>query len=69
MSLVKYKEAMKREQDRLNSEIDDLNRKINAQRLHTEEVEKKRIDFENKNKDLYKILDVHIVTYESFCNS
>lgn len=58
MSLAKYKEAMKREQDRLNNEIDDLNRKLNIQRQNFEEVEKKKTELDTKNKELYKILDV-----------
>lgn len=63
MSLAKYKEAMKREQDRLNSEIDDLNRKLNIQRQNLEEVEKKKTELDNKNKELYKILDVRNIRW------
>lgn len=60
MSMAKYREGMMREQERLNTEIDELNRKMHIQRLHAEEVEKKRAEFESKNKELYKLLDVII---------
>lgn len=69
MSMVKYKEAVKREQDRLTSELEELNRKLTAQRFHIEDIEKKRIELGNKNKELYKILDVRefVIRHETHC--
>ena len=61
MSMAKYREGMMREQERLNTEIDDLNRRMHIQRLHVEGVEKKCTEFENKNKELYKLLDVSFI--------
>lgn len=58
MTLAKHKEGILRERDRLNAEVEELNRRLQIQRIYTDEMEKKRMESENKNKELYKILDV-----------
>lgn len=59
VSLAKYKDTILRERDRLNSEVDELKRRLQMQRIYADEMEKKRMESENKNKNLYKLLDVH----------
>lgn len=61
MSLTKQKESLIRDRDRLAIEVDDLNKKLNQQRAQTESVEKKRSEFEEKCRDLYRSLDVRIL--------
>lgn len=56
-SLSKHKEGILRERDRLNAEVEELNRRLQIQRLYTDEMEKKRVESETKVKDLYKLLD------------
>lgn len=60
MSLTKQKESLIRDRDRLAVEVDDLNKKLHQQRAQTESVEKKRSEFEEKCRDLYRSLDVRI---------
>lgn len=62
MSLAKHKESILRERDRLNAEVEELNRRLQIQRIYSDEVEKKRMESENKNKELYKLLDVSVPT-------
>lgn len=57
-SLAKHKDGILRERDRLNAEVEELNRRLQIQRLYTDEMEKKRMESEQKNKELYKLLDV-----------
>ena len=57
MTLAKHKEGILRERDRLNAEVEELNRRLQIQRLYTDEMEKKRMETENKNKELYSLLD------------
>ncbi|GAB0090646.1 coiled-coil domain-containing protein 147 [Sergentomyia squamirostris] len=56
-SMAKHKEGILRERDRLSSEVEDLTTKLQLQKTYAEELEKKITDLENKNKDLYKLLD------------
>lgn len=56
--MAKHKEGILRERDRLNAEVEELNKRLNIQRIYTDEIEQKRTDSEKKNKDLYRLLDV-----------
>lgn len=56
-NLAKHKDDILRERDRLNAEVEELNTRLQIQRLYTEEIERKREESEKKNKDLYKLLD------------
>lgn len=56
-SLGKHKENILRERDRLNSEVEELNRRLQIQRTYTDETEKKRLESEKKLKEMYKLLD------------
>uniref|UniRef100_A0A1B0DBT4 Cilia- and flagella-associated protein 58 central coiled coil domain-containing protein n=1 Tax=Phlebotomus papatasi TaxID=29031 RepID=A0A1B0DBT4_PHLPP len=56
-SMAKHKEGILRERDRLSSEVEELGAKLQGQKNYAEELEKKITEFENKNKDLYKLLD------------
>lgn len=58
MNLAKHKEGILRERDRLNAEVEELNKRLQIQRIYTDEIEQKRTDSEKKNKELYKLLDV-----------
>lgn len=62
MSLTKQKDSLMRDRDRLTAEVDDLNKKLQQQRVQTEAVEKKRAEFEEKCRELYKSLDVSMQT-------
>lgn len=53
----KHKETILRERDRLSAEVEELNRRLHIQRLHTDELENKCSDTEEKVKELYKVLD------------
>jgi hypothetical protein len=55
--LAKHKEGNLRERDRLAAEVEELNRRLQMQRTYADEVEKKRIEADNKNKELYRMLD------------
>lgn len=55
--LVKHKDGILRERDRLNAEVEELNKRLQIQRIYTEEIEQKRAESEKKNKELYKSLD------------
>lgn len=56
--MAKQKEGILRERDRLNAEVEELNRRLQIQRLYSDEMERKRMESETKNKELYKLLDV-----------
>lgn len=56
--MAKHKEGILRERDRLNAEVEELNKRLQIQRIYTDEIEQKRTDSEKKNKELYKLLDV-----------
>lgn len=58
MSLTKQKDSLIRDRDRLTAEVDDLNKKLQQQRLQTESVEKKRTELEERCRELYRSLDV-----------
>lgn len=63
-SMIKHKEGLLRERDRLQAEVDELLKRLNLQRIYTEELEKKREESKNQVKDLVKQLDEH--TNEQF---
>ena len=56
-SMAKHKEGLLRERDRLQAEVDELNRRLALQRTYSDEVEQKLVETEGKVKDLYKLLD------------
>ncbi|XP_055619177.1 cilia- and flagella-associated protein 58 [Toxorhynchites rutilus septentrionalis] len=56
-AMGKHKETLLRERDRLSVEVDELNRRLNIQRIYTEELENKCTDTEEKVKEMYKTLD------------
>lgn len=58
MSIAKQKEGIIRERDRLTTEVEELNKRLQQQKTQNDTVDKKRIEFETKCKDLYKLLDV-----------
>lgn len=58
MSLTKQKDSLIRERDRLTIEVDDLNKKLQQSRQQTDAVEKRRLELEEKCRELYKSLDV-----------
>lgn len=60
MSLTKQKESLIRDRDRLAAEVDDLNKKLQQQRVQIEAAEKKRTEHEEKVRELYKLLDVSV---------
>ncbi|XP_055588238.1 cilia- and flagella-associated protein 58 [Uranotaenia lowii] len=53
----KHKENILRERDRLFVEVEELNRRLQTQRVYAEELELKCTDTELKVKELYKMLD------------
>lgn len=61
--LSSHKEGILKERDRLSAEVEELNRRLQIQRLYTDEIERKRAEVEAKNKELYKLVDV----CTSFC--
>lgn len=60
MSLTKQKDSLIRERDRLTTEVDDLNKKLQQQRQQTDAIEKRRLELEEKCRELYKLLDVSV---------
>lgn len=60
MSLAKQKESLIRDRDRLTVELDDLNKRLQQQRIQNENLEKKRVEYEEKCRELYKSLDVKL---------
>ncbi|XP_062541404.1 cilia- and flagella-associated protein 58 [Armigeres subalbatus] len=56
-AMGKHKENILRERDRLFVEVEELNRRLNTQRIYTEELDQKCTDSENKVKELFKSLD------------
>lgn len=58
MSLAKQKESLIRDRDRLTAEVDDLNKRLQQQRIQNDALEKKRAEFEEKCRELYRMLDV-----------
>lgn len=61
MTLAKHKETILRERDRLNGEVEELNKRLQLQRIYCDEMDRKRTESEHKNKELYKLLDVRIL--------
>lgn len=61
MSLTKQKDSLIRERDRLTTEVDDLNKKLQQQRQQTDAIEKRRLELEEKCRELYKSLDVSLL--------
>lgn len=62
--MMKHKEGLLRERDRLQAEVDELQKRLQLQRLYTEELEKKREESKTRIKELVKQLDEH--TNEQF---
>lgn len=60
MVLAKHADSMLRERDRLLTDVNELSRRLEIQKATIEDIEKKRMDLENKNKELCKILDVSL---------
>lgn len=58
MSLTKQKESLLRDRDRLTAEIEELNKRVQQYQIQNDTLEKKRIEYEEKCRDLYKLLDV-----------
>lgn len=58
LSIARQKEVIIRERDRLSAEVEELNKSLQSQKLKNDAIERKRIEFEAKCKDLYKLLDV-----------
>lgn len=58
MVLAKHADSMLRERDRLLTEVNEATRRLEIQKATIEDIEKKRMDLEIKNKELCKILDV-----------
>lgn len=55
--LLEHKHTLLLEYDRLNNEVNELNRRLNLQRIYVDNVERRRADIEGKNTALYKVLD------------
>lgn len=66
MTLAKHKDSILRERDRLNGEVEELNKRLQLQRIYCDEMERKRTESENKNKELYKLLDVRMLRSKKF---
>lgn len=58
MSLAKQKESLIRARDRLAAEVGELNKRIQQQTQQIEAYEAKRLEYEEKCRELYKSLDV-----------
>lgn len=58
MSLTKQKESLIRDRDRLATEVAELNKRIQQQNHQIEAYETKRLEYEEKCRELYKSLDV-----------
>lgn len=58
MSLTKQKESLLRERDKLTAEIGELNKRVQQQQMQNDTIEKKRVENEEKCRDLYRMLDV-----------
>lgn len=58
MSLAKQKESLIRDRDQLTAEVYDLNKRLQQQRIQNDALEKKRAEFEEKCRELYRLLDV-----------
>lgn len=61
MSLAKQKESLIRDRDRLSAEVTELNKLLHHQSEQIEVFEAKRIEYEEKCRELYKSLDVKFV--------
>lgn len=59
MSLAKQKESLIRDRDRLSDEVCELNKRIQQQTNQIEAHELKRLEFEEKCRELYKSIDVN----------
>lgn len=55
--LVGHKLTLLQDYHRLTNEVNELNRRLNLQRIYAENVERKRAESENKNIELFKVLD------------
>lgn len=69
MSLTKQKDSLIRERDRLTTEVDDLNKRLQQQRQQTDAIEKRRLELEEKCRELYKSLDVSLSLSLLVCNN
>lgn len=58
MSLAKQKESLIRDRDQLTAEVYDLNKRFQQQRMENDVLEKKRAEFEEKCRELYRLLNV-----------
>lgn len=58
MSLTKQKESLLRDRDRLTAEIEELNKRVQQYQIQNDTIDQKRIEYEEKCRDLYKMLDV-----------
>lgn len=55
--MARQKDTVIRERDRLNNEVDELTNKLQSMKEYLEELETAKQAIENKNKELYKLLD------------
>lgn len=58
MSLAKQKESLIRDRDQLTAEVYDLNKRLQQQRIENDALERRRAEFEEKCRELYRLLDV-----------
>uniref|UniRef100_A0A336LZT7 CSON006434 protein n=1 Tax=Culicoides sonorensis TaxID=179676 RepID=A0A336LZT7_CULSO len=63
-SMMKHKENLLRDRDRLQSEVEDLSKRMSSQKIYIEDLEKKRDEHKTQIKDLVKQLDE--LTNEAF---
>lgn len=63
MSLAKQKESLIRDRDRLTDEVYYLNKRLLQQRIQNEALAKKSSEFEEKCHELYRLLDVCIMSF------
>lgn len=66
MSLAKQKESLIRDRDRLSDEVAELNKRVQHQSNQIEAFEAKRIEYEEKCRELYKSLDVRDCVHDMF---
>lgn len=58
ISLTKQKEGLLRDRDRLTAEIEELNKRVQQYQIQNDILDKKRNEYEEKCRDLYRMLDV-----------
>lgn len=63
MSLTKQKESLLRDRERLTAEIEELNKRVQIYQLQNDTLENKRTKYEEKCRDLYRLLDVCYLHY------